>query len=242
MALAQSMVLPDPAGWYHQTFGDYSGGKEIASYTNQRAQFPLAILGFFKNAIQAGNTTVRAKRFDTNCDDNDGENLVPTLDARVNSTPLFDLRLYKNDKFFKMWPLAYVDGTFRFVAEPHPWDYFVPRARTAATAAQGTHDQNPGDEKPPTHVNPSAIKLIERVRPEYPSVARNERLQGSVRLHAVIGKDGTITSLRVMKGYCSLARASVEAVKKWRYTPTMFQGEPVEVDTTIDVIFTLGSQ
>jgi len=61
-----------------------------------------------------------------------------------------------------------------------------------------------------------------------------------VLLHAVIGKDGTIRLLDLNEGVCALAGSSMEAVKNWRYKPTLLNGEPVEVDTTISVIFTLG--
>ena len=87
--------------------------------------------------------------------------------------------------------------------------------------------------------NVIAAKLVRKVQPEYPEIARRERLQGTVRLHAIIAKDGTIRLLRVQTGYCSLGQAAMKAVRQWRYTPTMFQGKPVEVDTTIDVIFSL---
>jgi TonB family protein len=243
MAVAQSMVLPDPAAWYHQTFGNYSGGKEIASYTNQRPQLPAEIFGFFKKAMQSGNTGIHVKRFDANCDDNDGENTFPTLDARVNAAPLYDLRLYNGDRYFRLWPLAYIDGAFRFVGEPHPWDYFSPRLATDSPAASAKNPADQHGEEPATLVRQSggvvAARLLKRVTPQYPETARGERLQGNVRLHAIIGADGTITRLRVMNGYCSLARASLDAVKQWRYSPTILLGKPVEVDTTIDVIFTL---
>ena len=247
IALTQSMVLPDPAAWYHQTFGEYSGGKEIVAYTNQRLQLPLEILGLFKRAIQDGNTSIRVKRFDADCDDNDGENTFATLDARITPTAFYDLRLYKGVSHFRLWPLAYVDGTFRYVAEPHPWDYF-PSTRLAqalpapGTAPAGGEDANNSSEAPSRirkGGNVIAAKLIKRVTPQYPEAARSECLEGTVRLNAVIGKDGSIIRLRVMTGYCSLARASLEGVKNWRYTPTLFQGNPVEVDT-IDVIFAMG--
>jgi len=82
-----------------------------------------------------------------------------------------------------------------------------------------------------------AAKIIRRVQPEYPDAARREHLQGTVKLHAVIAKDGTIRMLRVLTGYCSLAEAAMKAVRQWRYSPTLLEGNPVEVDTTIEVIF-----
>jgi protein TonB len=58
-------------------------------------------------------------------------------------------------------------------------------------------------------------------------------------LHALIAKDGTVQQLEVMSGHPLLVQAALDAVKQWRYRPTLLNGEPVEVDTTIDVIFTL---
>ena len=68
---------------------------------------------------------------------------------------------------------------------------------------------------------------------------QGERLAGLVELHAVIGKDGRVTRLHVIKGYCSLAQSSLEAVNRWQYAPTMLMGQPIEVDTKIDVVFKL---
>jgi TonB family protein len=86
-----------------------------------------------------------------------------------------------------------------------------------------------------------AAKLIKRVQPVYPESARSVGVQGTVVLHAVIGMDGRPLSLRVMNSQVDpdLARSAVEAVSQWRYTPTLLNGEPIEVDTTITVNFTL---
>ncbi len=84
-------------------------------------------------------------------------------------------------------------------------------------------------------------KLINRVQPMYPPLAKQARIQGTVRLQAVIAKDGTIQELQVLQGHPLLVQAALDAVRQWRYQPTMLNGEPVEVVTTIDVIFTLSS-
>ncbi len=81
--------------------------------------------------------------------------------------------------------------------------------------------------------------LIHQVRPTYPPLARQARIQGMVVLQAVIGKDGSIQNLKVVSGHPMLAPAALEAVKQWRYKPYYLNGEPVEVDTTINVNFTL---
>jgi protein TonB len=89
--------------------------------------------------------------------------------------------------------------------------------------------------------NVQAAKLINRVTPNYPPLARQTRISGTVRLHAIIGKDGTVQSLTLESGHPLLVQAALDAVKQWRYQPTLLNGVPVEVDTTVDVIFTLGS-
>ena len=87
--------------------------------------------------------------------------------------------------------------------------------------------------------NVQAARILNRVQPVYPPLARQTRISGTVRLHAIIGKDGAITSLEVMSGHPLLQQAALDAVRQWRYQPTLLNGEPVDVDTTIDVIFSL---
>ena len=65
------------------------------------------------------------------------------------------------------------------------------------------------------------------------------RISGTVRLHAILAQDGSVKSLDVVSGPMELVQSTVEAVKQWRYQPTLLNGEPVEVDTTIDVVFSL---
>jgi periplasmic protein TonB len=83
-------------------------------------------------------------------------------------------------------------------------------------------------------------RILNRVQPVYPAIARQARIQGTVKLHAIIAKDGTIQSLEVVSGPPLLIQAATSAVKQWRYKPTLLSDEPVEVETYIDVIFTLG--
>ena len=81
--------------------------------------------------------------------------------------------------------------------------------------------------------------LIKQPKPVYPPLAKQARIQGTVRLNAIIGKDGTIQNLTVASGHPLLVPAAMEAVKQWVYKPTLLNGEPVEVVTQIDVNFTL---
>jgi protein TonB len=84
-----------------------------------------------------------------------------------------------------------------------------------------------------------AAKLVNKVQPMYPPLARQTRISGTVRLHAIIAKNGTVEQLEVISGHPLLVQAALDAVRQWKYQPTTLNGENVEVDTTIDVIFSL---
>jgi protein TonB len=81
--------------------------------------------------------------------------------------------------------------------------------------------------------------LLRQVKPNYPPLARQARIQGQVVLQALISKDGSIQNLHLVSGHPMLAPAAIEAVKQWKYKPYYLNGEPVEVETTINVNFTL---
>src|SRR5271166_5139067 len=84
--------------------------------------------------------------------------------------------------------------------------------------------------------------LIHKVQPTYPPLARQARIQGTVVLQALIGKDGAIQNLHVVSGHPMLTASALEAVKQWKYKPYYLNGEPVEVSTTINVNFTLSGE
>lgn len=87
--------------------------------------------------------------------------------------------------------------------------------------------------------NVQQSNLVSQTRPEYPALAKQARIQGTVTLQAIIGPDGHVQNLTVVKGHPLLIQAALEAVKDWVYKPTLLNGNPVTVVTTIDVNFTL---
>ncbi len=100
---------------------------------------------------------------------------------------------------------------------------------------------------PPVRRNPVRVggdlqsaKLIRRVDPVYPPLAIKARVQGTVLLHATIGETGEIVDIQVLQGHPMLREAAVQAVRQWIYSPTLLNGEPVEVITEISVNFRLG--
>jgi protein TonB len=82
-------------------------------------------------------------------------------------------------------------------------------------------------------------QLISRVEPKYPLLAKETKTEGTVRLHAIISREGRIVALDVISGHPLLVMAALDAVRQWRYRPTLLNGQPVEVETSITVIFRL---
>lgn len=83
--------------------------------------------------------------------------------------------------------------------------------------------------------------LIHRVEPPYPPLARQARVQGDVVLTAIIDIEGNIKNLQLVSGHPMLVPAAIESVKQWHYKPYLLNGQPVEVETTITVIFSLSA-
>jgi len=79
--------------------------------------------------------------------------------------------------------------------------------------------------------------LVHKVVPQYPAIGREIRLEGTVVLQATISKTGTIENLRVVRGPALLQQAALDAVAQWRYRPYLLNGQPVEVETTVNVDF-----
>jgi protein TonB len=81
--------------------------------------------------------------------------------------------------------------------------------------------------------------LIKKAPPNYPENAREQRIQGSVVLRAIISTEGAVTELTPVSGDPLLTSSAIKAVKKWKYKPYLLNGQPVEVETTVQVNFTL---
>jgi periplasmic protein TonB len=102
----------------------------------------------------------------------------------------------------------------------------------------------PAEVRPPTPhrlivTHLESAMLIHRVEPVYPPLARQTHREGQVELRAIIATDGTIQSLQLVKGDVLFLRSASDAVSQWRYRPTILNGQPVEIETYITVIYTL---
>jgi protein TonB len=98
--------------------------------------------------------------------------------------------------------------------------------------------------KPPERIriggNVMAARIVSQPKPVYPAIARTARIQGTVVLHGIIGKDGTVKEIQYISGPPLLMHSCMDAVRQWRYSPYLLNTEPVEVDTTIQCVFNMG--
>jgi protein TonB len=99
----------------------------------------------------------------------------------------------------------------------------------------------PAAPKGPVHLSSGVVSglLLKKTTPIYPPIAVAARVEGTVVLAATISASGTIQNLHVVSGHPMLQQAALDAVSYWRYRPFLLNGQPVEVETTINVIFTL---
>jgi TonB family protein len=107
----------------------------------------------------------------------------------------------------------------------------------------GSTSDNSNASKPPRQLSVSADvmagNLLNKVIPVYPAEAKKAKIQGTVVLSAVIGKNGSVENLRVLSGPNELQRSSLDAVRQWTYKPYLLNGDPIEVKTTVNVVYSL---
>lgn len=133
-----------------------------------------------------------------------------------------------------------VETSLIISASPGPQVQLLPQV--ASTAAADFPPAPPGVQRIRVGGNVQAANLVTKVTPLYPPLAKQARIQGTVRFNALIGKDGAIQSLQLVTGHPLLVAVSQDAVKQWVYRPTLLNGNPVEVVTVIDVNFTLSDE
>ena len=237
-ALISSLARQVPDDWFHDTFGD-EGDAIFKEYPGAGPRLVSELQAFFTKVRNEKFTQVTAKKHEASCDDNSGELIYPVMVMRQNPVPLYELRFLQGEKFYRLWAFAYVDGGFRFVGNLRPPEYFPEKPARRSSAENKPSGSDEPDRRVRMGGTVVAAKLLHQVQPEYPEIAKREHLQGTVKLHAIIAQDGTVRMLRVLTGYCSLSEAAVKAVRQWRYTPTLLEGKPVDVDTTIQVVFSL---
>jgi TonB family protein len=111
----------------------------------------------------------------------------------------------------------------------------------AATSSAASTNQAQGHSQP-LHVSPGIMagQRVSGPNPKYPEAAKKKKIQGTVVLDALVGKDGSVKSVKALSGPKELRDSAIDAVRQWKYKPYLLNGEPVEVTTKINVIYSLG--
>jgi TonB family protein len=110
-----------------------------------------------------------------------------------------------------------------------------------ANAASGEHSSNSSKASKQITVSSAVMSrnLLTKAVPQYPSAAKTAKIQGAVVLSVIIGEDGNVKNIEVLSGPAELQQSSIDAVRQWTYKPYVLNGNPVEVKTTVHVIYSL---
>ncbi|MGB6876376.1 MAG: TonB family protein [Candidatus Acidiferrales bacterium] len=199
-----ALLLPNPESWFSAQFGAIQGTSFTQSYQNMEQSLPM----LFANTLQSNSgmkfTSVEVQRFRSACTVDANELEYPVLAAREQqSTQLYEVRFVKDTSFRWLFPFAYVDGGFRYLGDL--------QVKQPDNRVYGDSIQWP--------------KLIHEVAPTYPNGFNRPNNSGLVKLWGTIGIDGSVSDLHVIEGTCPYVEATIEAVKKWRFTPLMVDGK-----------------
>jgi TonB family protein len=219
-ALLSTLEIPDHNAWFTNNFGPAEGPRLDAEYTVLAGK-PDTIRGHFKYALADGRTEPTVEEVA----DHNSELDRAITDAMAQPFPIYSVKGSSPKEQFPVFIgyFYYADAGFRFID---------PNVFQALSTA------------PPMPIRVGgpveAARLIHKVAPVYPLEARVKGVQGTVVLHAIIGKDGKIEDLQPVSGDPLLIPAAIDAIAKWEYQPTLVDGMPVKTETTITAYFQLG--
>lgn len=222
-AYLANLPIPDHATWFVRTFGAEEGPRLDSRYQKALAQLPDDVRRRLKYAASGKRTEIHVKALQKPADP-DQRLWRAISEAMIQPVTFYSVEGASPDQKYPAYlgAFAYIDGAFRSI------DFDVFQALSTA---------------PPLRIrqggNVTVASLVHKVPPTYPEKAVAARLEGSVVLHVIIGTDGTIMQVEPVSGDPALTEAALEAVKQWKYKPTLLNGSPVEVDTTITVDFRL---
>jgi len=211
-----NMAIPDHDSWFTKMFGPIEGPRMEAKYAQLLPDLPAKLKSTFEYAMKDDRTNAEVSILQKSGPSSGLGHAV--IEAMTTPVPLYVASGTNPKQQFgaAIGDFLYIDGGFRYL------DTQVFQALSTA---------------PPMRIrtggNFQKDKLVHKVDPIYPVT----RAQGTVRLHLILAIDGSVSELMFVKGDPLLAKAAAEAVSQWRYQPTLLNGKPVEVDTTVDVEF-----
>lgn len=221
--LISDLRIPENSNWFASKFGRDLGAKLATVYSRSWDSFQDALTRSFRDAAESKpkQTLVivfgSSSRFDQ-------ANMTSIRQGAESSLTLYEITLLTGRAKESVPGLyVYADGAFRVLN----WAtlYQLPNVKPMRIRIGG---------------NVLQARLMHQVNPVPPSDAFKNHVQGTVQLHVVIDIDGNVKQVDVLSGPPDLTTAAADAVKQWRYQPTLLNGDPIEVDTTVSVSFALG--
>jgi len=214
--------IPENSNWFASEFGGDLGAKLATEYSRSWDSFQDALTRSFLDAVESKPkqtlvTVFGSSRFDQ-------ANMTSIQQGAESSLTLYEITLLTGRGKESVPGLyVYADGAFRVLN----WAtlYQVPNVKPMRIRIGG---------------NVLQARLVHQVNPVPPSAAFKNHVQGTVQLHLVIDIDGNVKQVDVLSGPSDLTTAATDAVKQWRYQPTLLNGDPIEVDTTVSVSFASG--
>jgi TonB family protein len=204
-----------------KTFGNTDGARLTAKYVQLQPQASADLQKMFEYALKDNRTTVSVKAYTREAEPKIGA-IRAVLEAMSVPAAIYTADGSNSNSQYSavLGDYVFVDGGFRFLNS---------QVLQALSTAPAMRIRVGG--------NVAAAKLVHRVSPIYPPITQTAHIKGTVRLHVIVGVDGAPKEITVVSGDQALAQSSLDAVRQWRYAVTTLNGAPVEVDTTVDVVF-----
>lgn len=236
LAQTKNLVMASPEEWFREVFGTIRGTYFAEQYQQIASRVPEILAQELHQAVSVKLTRVEVKQFKERCEMTLTSQEYPALRAMIKVASLYRVQFLdrsgQRGKVLRF--LVYRDGAFRYVGSLQiaPEDYPLGGVEVKSDSQA---QRSPMRIEAPVQQS----RRVESDRPRYPDRAKAMRIQGTVRFLALIDREGNVKHLELVEGHCWLVDAAEKALRRWRYTPTLVDGQPVEVITTLQVVYTL---
>jgi len=220
--VVNDLRIPENSNWFASKFGDDLGAKLAIEYSRSWDSFEDTVTRSFLDAVKSKPKQIVVTVFGSSSPFAQA-NMTSIQQSAQSSLTLYEVTLLTGRGKDSVPGLyVYADGAFRVLN----WAtlYQVPNVKPGRIRIGGNVQQ---------------AKLMHQVNPVPSSDAIKNHVQGIIQLHVVIDIEGNVKQVDVLSGPPDLATAATDAVKQWRYQPTLLNGDPVEVDTTVSISFAL---
>jgi TonB family protein len=216
-----SLTIPDHNAWFMKVFGPVEGPRINAKYEVLLPKQSGMIRQRFEYAVSGGWTDITIREWKKPAGDKFTFSGA-VMDAMTEPTPIYIANAAKPQEkdLSYIGDFIYVDGGFRYVNT----EIF----QALSTAPPGRIREGG---------NVAAATITRQVPPVYPAEARAAHTEGPVVLHVILNTEGKVRQVTAISGDPVLTKAAIDAVRQWEYKPTLLNGTPVEVDTTVTVTF-----